>query len=56
MNRVNPIKQETDYIAFLEKRIKSKNFKANVSAAEFDKTKLKLDKAKLKLRLLTGKI
>ena len=54
--KVNPVKQETEYIAFLEKRLSSKNFKNNVSEEEVNKTKLKLDKAKLKLRLLTGKL
>ena len=48
------IKHEQDYIAFLEKRLKSKNFKNNVSKEEYDKTKLKLDKVRLKLKLLVG--
>ncbi len=48
------IKQETDYISFLEKRLASQNFKNNVSEDEYDKTKSKLDKARLKLRLLKG--
>ena len=54
--KVNPIKQETEYIEFLTKRINSKNYKANSTAEEFEKTKAKLEKAKLKLRLLTGKL
>jgi len=53
--KINPIKQEADYVAFLSKRVNSKNFKNNVSEEEFAKTKEKLEKAKLKLRLLTGK-
>lgn len=47
-------KQRQDYIAFLEKRINSKNYKNNVSAAEFEKTKEKLDKERLKLKLLVN--
>jgi hypothetical protein len=45
-------KQTADYILFLEKRLASKNYKANVSKEEFDKTKAKLDKARLQLKLL----
>ena len=47
-------KQREDYITFLEKRINSKNYKNNVSAAEFEKTKEKLDKERLKLKLLVN--
>jgi len=47
------IKQERDYIAFLEKRLNSANYKKNVSPEEFDKTKAKLKKAKLVLKILT---
>jgi hypothetical protein len=50
--KVNPIKQEEDYLAFLKKRIESKNYKNGVSAEEFEKTKLKYEKAKLKLKFL----
>ena len=46
------IKQEEDYLAFLKKRLESKNFKNNVSQEEFDKTKEKYDKAKLVLKIL----
>jgi len=46
------IKQEEDYIVFLEKRLGSENYKKNVSVEEFDKTKEKLKKAKLVLRML----
>lgn len=42
------------YIEFLEKRLASKNYKANVSADEYKKTKAKLDKAKLVLKLLSS--
>lgn len=48
----NPIKQETEYIAFLEKRLASANYKRNVTSEEYEKTRQKLDKARLKLKLL----
>lgn len=46
------IKHETEYVSFLEKRLGSKNFQNNVSEEEFEKTKGKLKKAKLVLRML----
>jgi len=46
------IKQERDYIAFLEKRVNSENYKKNVSTGEFEKTKEKLKKARLVLKIL----
>jgi hypothetical protein len=49
------IRQEEDYVAFLEKRLASKNFRNNVSEEEVKKTEEKLKKARLKLRLLQGK-
>ena len=42
----------TQYLEFLKKRLESKNYKANVSKEEFDKTKLQYDKAKFRLKLL----
>ncbi len=42
-----------DYIEFLEKRVNSQNFKSNVSNEEFEKTKEKLKREKLKLKLLS---
>ena len=50
------IKHEEDYVAFLETRLKSKNFNSRVTKEEVQKTELKLAKAKLKLKLLTGKL
>ena len=44
------------YIAFLEKRLNSKNYKANVSIEDFDKTKGKLKKAKLILKFYKQKL
>ena len=49
------IKQEEDYVAFLERRVKSKNYKKNVSHEEFEKTEKKLKKARLVLRMLEKK-
>jgi len=46
------IKHEEEYIAFLERRLKSANFKKNVSLEEYEKTEQKLKKAKLVLRML----
>ena len=40
-----------EYIEFLEKRLKSENFKNNVSKEEYDKTAQKLKKAKLLLKM-----
>ena len=45
-------KQEEDYAAFLKKKLESANYKSNVSKEEYDKTKAKYDKVKLKLRLI----
>lgn len=47
-------KDDIAYKEFLEKRLNSKNYKANVSQDEYDKTKQKLDKVKLRIRLLYG--
>lgn len=46
------IKETEDYIVFLKKRLDSENYKANVSEEEYNKTKEKYDKAKLRLKLL----
>lgn len=46
---------EQDYVDFLKKKLNSENFKNNVSAEEFEKTKFKYDKAKLKLKFLKEK-
>ncbi len=49
------IKQEEQYIAFLEKRLSSENYKNNVSKEEYEKTEYKFDKAKLTLKILLPK-
>jgi hypothetical protein len=46
------IEQEEQYVAFLKKRLDSENFKTNVTKEEYELTKKKYDKAKLKLRFL----
>lgn len=46
------IKHEEDYIKFLENRLRSSNFKKNVSPEEYEATEKKLKKAKLVLRML----
>ena len=43
------------YIAFLRKRLDSKNYKANVTEEEYEQTKMKYDKAKFRLRIMKGK-
>lgn len=48
----DPVKQEEEYIAFLKKRLDSDNYRANVTEEEYEKTKAKYEKAKLKLRIL----
>jgi len=47
------IAETKQYIEFLEKRLKSKNYKNNVSEEEYNKTKEKYDKAKSRLKLLS---
>lgn len=51
-NKKSALQQETEYVSFLKKKLESKNYKANVSKEEYDKTKEKYEKAKLKLRFL----
>ena len=54
-SKIDPIKQEEDYVAFLKKRLESDNYKSSTSKEEYDKTKFKYDKAKLKLKFLRDK-
>jgi hypothetical protein len=51
----DPVEETRQYVEFLKKRLESKNYKANVSAEEYQKTKEKYDKAKSRLKLLTPK-
>lgn len=47
------LKETQSYITFLEKRLASTNYKNNVSKEEYTKEKAKLDKARLRLKLLS---
>jgi hypothetical protein len=46
------LQHEKDYVEFLDRRLKSSHFRANVSPEEYEKTEKKLKKAKLVLRML----
>jgi len=48
----DPVKETEDYLAFLKKRLDSKNYENNVSSEEYEKTKEKYDKAKLRFKIL----
>lgn len=52
MNNEQRIDHEKRYIMFLENRLRSQNFKKNVSPEEVEKTEKKLKKAKLVLKVL----
>ena len=54
LTKAQEIKQTEDYILFLRRRLDSKNYKANVSAEEYEETKEKLDKAKFRLKIMRG--
>ena len=45
------IKHEQDYIEFLDRRVKSANYKKNVSPEEYAETEAKLKKARLVMRV-----
>jgi hypothetical protein len=49
------IAHEEAYVAFLKKRLDSENFNKNATPEEIQKTKLKYDKAKFKLKMLKEK-
>ena len=51
-NKKSALQQEKEYVAFLKKRLESANYKKNSTPEEFQKTKEKYEKAKLKLRFL----
>lgn len=50
--KTSTIAEIEQYIAFLQKRIDSKNYKSNASPEEYARTKEKLDRERLKLKLL----
>ena len=51
-NKKSQIDMDRDYLAFLKKRLESKNYKAAVSKEEYEKTKRKYENVKLKIKLL----
>ncbi len=53
LTKTEELKQLKDYIAFLQKRLESKNYRSRVSTEEYVKTKEQYDKAKLRLKLLS---
>lgn len=53
---MNEIQHEREYIAFLKKRLESKNYKKNSTPEEYAKTKEKYEKAKLKLKFLEKRL
>lgn len=54
LSKAEEAKQTQDYIAFLEKRLASKNYKAKVPPEEYAKEKAKLDKARFRLKIMKG--
>jgi len=50
--KIDSTQHEEQYIEFLKKSLQSENFRANVSKEEFEKTRRKYDKAKLKLKMM----
>jgi len=46
---------EEKYVEFLKTRLASKNLLANATPEEIEKTKVKYDKAKFRLKILKGK-
>ena len=52
LTKSEEIKKEKEYVEFLRKRLNSDNYKKNISAEEYEKTKVKFDKAKFSLKIL----
>lgn len=50
--KFSKLEQEENYVKFLKKKLNSENYKSNVSKEEYEDTKRKYDKAKLKLKFL----
>lgn len=51
-SKLDQVKHEEDYVAFLRKQLDSDNYKVNSTPEEYKKTMFKYDKAKLKLKFL----
>lgn len=47
------LQQRKEYLEFLEKRLKSENYKKSVTKEEYEKTKQKYDKEKLLIKMLS---
>ena len=52
LTKAQQIEHEEKYVEFLRVRLASENYKANVTQEEYDKTKVKYDRAKFRLRLM----
>ncbi len=52
INKKTEREHTEDYVQFLQKRLASDNYKANVSEAEYIKCQGKLKRARLKLRFM----
>jgi len=52
LSKAEEKEKHLEYIEFLKKRLASKNYKANTTKEEYDKTKAKYDKAKLILKFM----
>jgi len=50
--KLTPREHETQYVAFLKKRLESKNFLANAKPEEIEETKKKYERAKFKLKMM----
>jgi hypothetical protein len=50
------IEQEEKYVTFLQKKLQSENYKANVSKEEYEKEKRKYDKQKLKVKFMKDEL
>jgi hypothetical protein len=51
-NKKPQIDMDREYLAFLKKRLNSKNYKSAVSKEEYADTKRKYENVKLKIKLL----
>jgi hypothetical protein len=54
LSKKEELAHEVTYAEFLKKRLDSKNYKNNVTKEEYEKTKLKYDKVKFRIKLLKG--
>ena len=52
LSKTEELKNEEEYFLFLQKRLNSENYKANVSEEEYKKTEQKFKNLKFRIRLL----